>query len=129
MSKSEKVRNGGTWTEARYTSFVKSALRSASRRWKPKNDVKKAARVGRGMYQCVGYNREPHIVPLTLNKKNNVFVDHLVPIVDPVDGFSTWDDFVNGLFCEEENLQVMCLECHKQKTLDEKALRKKKNGL
>lgn len=122
------MHNGGQWTRARFISFVKSALRSASRRWGPKNEVKRKARVARGMYRCAGYNSLPHIVPASLKKgskrENNVFVDHIKPIVDPSTGFTTWDDFINGLFCEEENLQVLCLECHARKTLDEKESKK-----
>ena len=51
-TKTPKNRNGGEWTEARYKSFIISALRAASRRWGPKNKCIQNARVGRGQYKC-----------------------------------------------------------------------------
>lgn len=93
-------------------------------RWKPKTDTRKKARVARGQYLCAGYKREPHVEPASRNRQNNIFVDHIVPIVDPMVGFVDWNAFINGLFCEEDNLQVLCKACHTHKTNDEKELRK-----
>lgn len=129
--KNIKTRNGGLWTEARFISFVKGTLRSASMRWGPKNETKKQARVARGFYQCQGYNTDPHIVPASVRKGarrvNNVVVDHIKPIVDPSTGFQGWDAFITGLFCEIGNLQVLCNECHTNKTNKEKEERKNTN--
>lgn len=112
-----------TWTEAQFTSFVKSQLRAASRKWKPINEVFKEARRERGIYEC---NKCHQWVPLkvSLNGKkiNNVFVDHVNPIVDPEQGFVSWDEFINGLFCERENLQVLCGQCHDEKSLEERKI-------
>lgn len=126
---SEKTRNNKTWTEARFVSFVKSALRQASKRWAPINETKRKAKVARGVYMCAGYKREPHLVPVTVvnesgKRVNNVQVDHINPIVGE-GGFTTWDDFIENLFCESNNLQLICSSCHKQKGLDEAELRTK----
>ena len=44
MTKKTKPRNGGSWTEARFNSFIVSALRKATQRWGPKNVcIKKAS--------------------------------------------------------------------------------------
>lgn len=56
----------------------------------------------------------------------NIFCDHVNPVVDPLTGFSGWDDFVNRLFCEQENLQVLCKNCHDLKSKEERASRPKK---
>ncbi len=32
----------------------------------------------------------------------------------------TWDQWIEGLFCEKENLQVLCKPCHAIKTKEEK---------
>jgi len=56
----------------------------------------------------------------------DVQVDHIEPVVDPIKGFQTWDIFINRIFCEIENLQVLCKGCHKTKTEQEKEERKKK---
>lgn len=50
-------------------------------------------------------------------------VDHINPVVDPEKGFVSWDDFINKLFCERENLQALCKPCHKNKTTLEKKKR------
>lgn len=129
-----KPYNSGQWTVARYNSFIKSALRGASRRWGPKNEAKKAARISRGRYLCVGYLREPHEVPASLpapagNKRriNNANVDHIDPIIDPVKGFTSWDDVIARMFCEADGLQVLCHACHQEKTKEERARRCKKS--
>jgi len=123
-----KERNGGEWTEARFRSFVTSALRAASRRWPPKYKALKEAFVGRQVnaktgkmamhYKCVACQK--------LYVASDVQVDHIKPVVDPKKGFVSWDDFINRIFCEIENLQVLCKPCHKIKTDQEKAERKKK---
>jgi len=56
----------------------------------------------------------------------DVQVDHIKPVVDPKKGFVSWDDFINRIFCEIENLQVLCKADHKIKTDQEKLERKKK---
>ena len=124
----DKKRNSGEWTEARFKSFVTSALRAASRRWPPKYKALKEAFVGRQVnvktgkmamhYKCVACQK--------LYVASDVQVDHIKPVVDPKKGFVSWDDFINRIFCEIENLQVLCKPCHKIKTDQEKAERKKK---
>lgn len=124
------TRNGGTWTEARFNSFIKSALRAASVRWGPKNAAKKAAWVSRGKYRCDGCRK---VGPATLppkegNKRriNNAAVDHIDPIIDPAVGFVSWDEVVDRMFVEVDKLQVLCDKCHTNKTAEEKAIAAKR---
>jgi hypothetical protein len=128
-----KIRNGGDWTEERFYGFVKSGLRSLSMKWPPKYKVKTKARVDRGVYRCVGYKRRAHRVPTSLPPKHgqkrrqqNVFVDHIIPIIDVKKGFTTWDEVIERMFCEERGLQVLCKACHDKKTGDERQERKNK---
>lgn len=93
-------------------------------RWGPINSVKKSAWVERGKYLCAGCNE---VVPLTLNGKKNVFVDHLESVVDTKEGFQGWDVFIERLFCESDGLQVLCKECHDKVTAEEREERKR-NG-
>jgi 5-methylcytosine-specific restriction endonuclease McrA len=118
-----RTRCSNTMTEAAFTTFVKSQLRSASRRWKPISDTLREAKVSRGVYKCAScLNNVPVSIKVNGKRIKNITVDHIKPIVDPVVGFTTWDDFVNRLFTERENLQALCGDCHDKKTLGEKNL-------
>lgn len=123
-----KERNGGEWTEARFRSFVTSALRAASRRYPPKYKALKEAFAGRKVNAKTG-KQAMHYTCAKCSKHfvaTDVQVDHIHPVVDPKKGFTTWDNFIERMFCEIENLQVLCKPCHKIKTDQEKLERKKK---
>lgn len=117
----EKTRNNGTWTQARFNSFIKSLLRKGTQRWSPKNLCLKTARMSKGNYLCNGCQE---IVPVTVVKGGkrvkNVHVDHILPVVDPAVGFTTWDDCIERMFCEVEGFQVLCSGCHSAKTSEER---------
>lgn len=121
--KPSKIRNNNTWTEAKFNSFIKSLLRKGTMKWGPINQTKKSAWVERGKYLCAGCNQ---VVSLTLDKKKNVFVDHINPVVDPKEGFTSWDKYINNMFCESSGLQVLCKGCHDVKTKKENSIRKKR---
>lgn len=118
----ELTRCGGKWTEAYFRNFVKNQIRSATRKWHPIQQCKKDAKVGYAEYQCACCKET---VPPTIyddikgKRVTNIFVDHINPIVDPTKGFTTWDDFVEGTFCEADNLQLLCGKCHKAKSQEE----------
>jgi 5-methylcytosine-specific restriction endonuclease McrA len=54
-------------------------------------------------------------------------MDHKIPVVDPQEGFTTWDSYINRMFCPEENFQVLCSPCHDTKTKSEDHIRHRKN--
>ena len=127
MTKKEMPRCSGTMTEPMYDGFIKSALRKASTRWKPRGDCIRDARVARGMYKCDGCGK---IVTASLpppeGKKRrikNILADHIDPVV-PVTGFVSWDNVIERLFCERDGFQALCSACHKIKSLEENQLRK-----
>lgn len=118
-----KTRNSGRWTEAQFTSFIKGNLRRITSKWGPIQDCLREARVERGQYLCEGCKQ---IVPASTRDENgkrvkNVHVDHIIPVIDPDIGWVSWDDTINRMFSERDNLQVLCYECHKAKSDDEKA--------
>lgn len=122
----EKVKCGGRWTQAKFNSFIKNNLRQATRKWAPIGDCLKAARVKRGTYVCADCNKEmPNTIlnEETRKRVKNVFVDHVDPII-PVTGWVSWDSCVERMFCEIENLQVLCGDCHSIKSKEEAAQRK-----
>lgn len=124
MVKSPKTRSSGTMTEAAFVSFVKGHLRRASRFWKPISETIKNARVSKGVYLCNGCKQ--HVgasIVIDGKRVKNVFCDHINPVVDPETGFSGWDSFVNNLYCEEDNLQLLCKACHDLKSKAERVIR------
>lgn len=116
--------NGGEWTKARWMGFVKSALRAASSRYPPKYKCLNAAKVGKKInwksgrlaehYKCNSCKKE--------FPQKEVQVDHINAIINPETGFVSWDVVIENMFCEEDNLQVLCLDCHSAKTKLEKEL-------
>lgn len=125
VAMSQKLHNSGAWTEGRYKTFITSALRAAFRKWPPKfKALKNAAtekrtnvKTGRiaQHYRCAccGFD-----FPL-----KEVQVDHKKPVVDVKKGFVDWDTFIQRLYCEVANLQVVCKPCHKIKSQQERASR------
>lgn len=117
----EKTRCSGQWTEARFRSFIKGNLRRVCGKWAPISDVKKEARISRGLYRCAGCNEKVTNSVVEGGKRvNNIFVDHIVPIVDPEVGWTSWDDVINRMFAEKDNLQLLCKTCHDEKTKEER---------
>ena len=123
-----KTRNAGTMSESAFWAFIRSALRQKSRWWKPVTQCKQnAKRLYKGSnkrqkfeYQC---NKCKKWFP---DKQINV--DHVMPAGE----LNKADDlpgFVERLFVEVEGLQTLCLNCHNEKTKQEKQqLKIKRNG-
>ena len=114
--------NGGEWTQARFNSFVKSGLRGLSRKWPPKYQCLNASLVGQRVNVATGRIAKHFKCAQCAGEfpASKVQVDHIAPIIDPTIGFTSWDDVVDAMFCEKENLQVLCTSCHKEKTAAER---------
>lgn len=114
-----KTRNAGTMTESAFWSFIRSALRQKSRWWKPIGQAKDAAkRKYKGPnkrqkweYQCAECS---NWFPNT-----EINVDHRIP-AGTLRCANDLPGFVERLFCEVDNLQVLCTTCHDKKTQNEK---------
>jgi hypothetical protein len=114
--------NDGKWTEGRFHAFVTSVLRAGSRKWPPKYETLNAAKTEKKInpaskrmaqhYRCNACQEE--------FTSAQVQVDHKKPVVDPKKGFESWDLYVDALYCERKNLQVLCKACHAVKTKEEK---------
>ena len=129
MAKSKPSEKVEGWTEARYWSFIRSALRSAWRRYPVKWEVlKEASRSVTGQrhkteYQCNECKQ--------WFKGAEVQVDHVTPAGQLTD-YKHLPSFVEGLYCGKENLQVLCSECHGEKSKKERsdgAYKRKENLL
>lgn len=127
----KKSRNSGLWTESRFNSFIKSALRTASVRWPPRYETLADAYVDRLTNPATGrlakFFKCSCCQELFVQK--DVEVNHKTPVV-PTSGFDSWDEVIERMFCEKEGLEVVCKPCHKAITRQENIERKKgKNDL
>jgi len=120
--------NDGEWTEARFRAFIISALRAYMKRFPPKWKALKDAAIGKRVNKRSGRLAE-HYLCAGCGEffiARDVQVDHIEPVVDPATGFEDWWTYMNRLYCEADNLQVLCKPCHKVKTAEERKERKKK---
>lgn len=113
---------GGTWTKAKYFSFIRSALRQAATRYPVKFQVKNdnrrvvTGKRHRFEYQCVECTK--------WFQDKEVQVDHVIP-AGSLKEYTDLPGFCERLFCEPDGLQIMCKPCHQIKTNAERAARKK----
>ena len=134
MARGIKTCNGGQWTDARFHAYIMGWLRKAHSVWGPKNRAKTKARVRRGFYLCAGCHQE---VPSSIKgvyktgpkagkprKLDNACVDHINPVIDPVEGFVSYDLAIERMFVEEDGYQILCKVCHDKKTAEERVVRK-----
>lgn len=98
--------------------FVINGLRRMSYRWPSRYRTLKKANVGRNAYFC---SMCPEGV---VHPKKNIQLDHIDPIVNPETGFTTFDDYIDRMFCYESGWQVLCKEHHEIKSLAENQIRK-----
>lgn len=96
------------------TTFAIGALRRASYRWIPRHKAREAAKIARNQYKCAKC--------LGIFGKKDTAVDHKDPVV-PVTGFDGFDGFIKRLFCEVDQMQILCKVCHKEKTKKETKIR------
>lgn len=125
------VKCDGQWTQAKFNSFIKNNLRSATRKWAPIQKCKKKAHVARGLYKCdeCGQEVPPTVFDEEKRKRvKNIFVDHIEPIIDPAVGFTTWDECIERMFCDSSNLQLLCKQCHSAKSQEEIEVAKKRRA-
>jgi 5-methylcytosine-specific restriction endonuclease McrA len=114
----EKPRASGTMTEAAFWSFIRSALRQKSRWWKPIQMVKlKARRKYSGPNKRQKYEYKCNKCKKWFPDKQ-INVDHICP-AGSLNSAQDLPQFVERLFSEEDNLQVLCSTCHDKKTLKE----------
>ena len=110
-----KTRNSGTMTESAFWSFIRSALRQKSRWWKPISECKlKAKRKYKGTNKRQKFEYQCKKCKQWFAEKN-INVDHIKP-AGSLNCAEDLPGFINRLFCEIDNLQVLCEPCHNVKT-------------
>jgi 5-methylcytosine-specific restriction endonuclease McrA len=125
--------------DKKFRGKVINALRRLTRSYPPRNVVKRNQKAAPSTYQCEKCSvhvyeglsetkMKEHGKILDTNIiKGKVHIDHIVPVI-PIGGFKNtewdWNEYMSNLFCDKTNLQVLCEECHKEKTMYENELRK-----
>lgn len=118
-AKSVKTRNSKTMTESAFWSFIRSGLRQKSRWWKPITECKlKAKRAYKGPNKRQRFEYQCNACKLWFAEKH-INVDHREP-AGSLNCAQDLPGFVERLFCEIDNLQVLCESCHNIKTKEEK---------
>ena len=114
-----KTRNNGTLTESAFWSFIRSGLRQKSRWWKPITQCKlNAKRAYKGVNKRQKFEYQCNDCKKWFAEKN-INVDHIQP-AGSLNCANDLPGFVERLFCEVDNLQVLCSGCHNVKTQNEK---------
>lgn len=119
-TKEQLVRCSGTMTESQFLAWIRSALRSKSLRWKPRTDaLEMARRPYKGPnkrqkfeYQCA--------ICLGWFKAADVVVDHHPVAAGSILSIEDVGQFCNNLYCEVDNLRVLCEYDHDLYTLQQK---------
>jgi len=115
-----------TFSRSPLVQEVKQSVRSEHDQYKKDGTLAKRKAVRYECAECSG-----------LFMGTDVAVDHIDPVIPVDQTFTSWDDFIKRLFCEKENLQVLCSykrkdehkfsdvpSCHHKKTQLEKTQRK-----
>jgi len=92
---------------------VTSVLRKLSMQWPAIGECRRNARVAPGEYQC---KRCGFI-------DSKIDVNHKEPVIDPEDGFVSFDVYIARLFVPVEGLEAICKECHKEITNKQRSRR------
>lgn len=90
--------------------FVINGLRKLSYRWPGRYNCNNLNKLGYNEYFC-------NLCGVVAGRKN-FNLDHIIPVVDK-NGFSGFDDYIEKMFCTEDNFQRVCKVCHKEKSLKE----------
>lgn len=83
----------------------------------PRRYVKESSRRGKEQYEC-GLCKG-------LFRRSEIVVDHVEPVIDPMEGFKGYDVLFKRMFCLPSNLMAVCRPCHLTKTNEENKIRRK----
>lgn len=119
MSKGELTRCGNTMTESAYLAWIRSALRSKWLRWPPRAEaIKRSRRAYKGSNKLQKFECQCAICKEWFKQKE-IEVDHFPHDAGSILSVADIGQFVNNLYCEIENLRVVCKPCHKIYTLSQ----------
>jgi len=98
----------GLMTKAAFFSLIRNTLRLKWMRSDPNRKLAlKKVSVGKNNYYCKKCRK--------VYDKKQIEVNHIIP-VGSFNEFSQFEEFYTKLFCNIENLEAICKECHKKET-------------
>lgn len=108
LSATPWIDNG--WTKARYFSFIRSALRSATIRYPAKQKYLESA-----SYKAPPGGRAKKLVDCEQCSismaKSRAHIDHIIPC-GSLRGFDDVERFITTMFCGVDNFRVLCKPCN-----------------
>jgi len=111
----------GAWRRAFRLFPVKKEVLAEGTRWVEKfNKDGSRSKVDSKEHHCQVCNQW---VKASVGGKNNIDVDHIIPVIDINDTsgkVKDWNVYKERLVCEKSNLQRICKPCHKLKTKEER---------
>lgn len=96
--------------------FLIPILRKKSLHWPARTEAYKLARRDRGLYECLSCQK--------LFSRKEVHADHKKPVINVKTGFTSWDSYIESLFCDVSNYSILCISCHSAKSDIENKQRK-----
>lgn len=110
----------GTLTESGYLAWIRSALRSKSLKWLPRTKAIEASRRPyKGPNKQQKWECQCALCKLWFKQKD-ICVDHYPVAAGSIKNVADIGNFANNLFCEVDNLRVLCVGCHSTWTIADK---------
>lgn len=111
--------------DSKFKSFIISLLRRGTFRWRPRGDAKRKRRCVIGKFKN-GKDKYGYQCDCCHGKfmDKDTIMDHIIPVVDPKEGFIDFDTYIIRMYPQEDGFQVLCTKCADEKTKKENELRK-----
>lgn len=113
---------------AKIRNMIKGYARRLSASWPPRVAAKEKLKVAPALHRCskcgsLNYegdsqkNFDKYVEQFSNDLVNfdGIEMDHIAPVI-PVTGWTTWDSYFDGVFCEEDNWRGLCNKCHQGKS-------------
>lgn len=118
--------------------LIKQKLRLASLESPYKQSALEKAKVDIATHECAkcgsyiysgvsneNYKKLKEKHPSKKFKRGKSECDHIESVVEVGVGFVDWNTYIERLFCTEDGYQILCSDCHKEKSLKENKKRKR----
>lgn len=129
----------GSWTAAYFRGLVRGALRKIYFRWPGKKiafdrvrvEVPGTTKSGKPTkrpgvwYKCqqCGVLGKAQVGKTNPKGYKRMWCDHIEPVV-PLDRYPDWREYIERLFCDPDNFEILCDDCHHVKSQAERQIRR-----